>query len=242
MGKGRKTHSQEVKRLSTAKQYELRIHIQRLLMIDIDKKANNNELWEEFVELKKVVDQIQLLETDIKWRSGGTDRMKHMPAFLQWVTENGGIIDNIEVAEFPNVGLGLRAKKGLKKDDAMITIPRKLFMSLDNPVLLAEPYLTEIPFPPTINVKLAFWLIVEKMNPTSFYRPYIDILPEKLPHFLQYSVAEMQELKGSCALAYTINQFKKSVRMFAVMHSFLHQSKHQSLELVRQRFTYELFW
>lgn len=189
------------------------------------------------------MDQIQLLETDLKVRTGaGGDRMKHLPAFLSWITDNGGIVDDIEVAEFPAYGLGLRAKKAFKKDEPMITIPRKLFMSLDNPVLLAEPYLTEIPFPPTINVKLAFWLIVEKLNPTSFYRPYIDFLPEKLPNFLQYSVAEMQELKGSSALAYTINQFKKLVRMFAVMHSFLQKSTHPSLEVMRQRFTYELYW
>lgn len=168
--------------------------------------------------------------------------MKHLPAFLQWITDNGGIVDNIEVAEFPVYGLGLRTKKGFKKDDPMITIPRKLFMSLDNPELLAEPYLTEIPFPPTINVKLAFWLIVQKLNPNSFYRPYLEFLPDKLPTFLQYSVAEMQELKGSCALAYTIQMFKKNVRMFAVMHSFLMKSSHQSLDLVRQRFTYELYW
>lgn len=243
---GRKNNPQkvaEVKKLSTAKHYELKLHIQRLLMIDIDRKANNQELWEEYLELKKVVDQIQLLETDLRVRTGaGGDRMRHMPAFLQWITDNGGIIDNIEVAEFPVYGLGLRAKRAFQKDEAMITIPRKLFMSLDNPVLLAEPFLTEIPFPPTINVKLAFFLICEKLNPTSFYKPYLDVLPERLPHFLQYTVAEMQELKGSCALAYTINQFKKNVRMYAVMHSFLQQSKHPSLEVVRQRFTYELYW
>lgn len=57
MGKsGRKNPQKaaEVKKLSTAKHYELKLHIQRLLMIDIDRKANNQELWEEFVELKKV--------------------------------------------------------------------------------------------------------------------------------------------------------------------------------------------
>lgn len=243
MGKGRKTSNQEVKKLSAAKQYELKMYIQRLLKIDIDRKANNQELWEEYLELKKIADQFVLLETDLKLRTGsGGERMKNMPAFVHWVTENGGLIDNIEVAEYPGVGFGLRSKKGFAKDEAMITIPRKLFMSLDNPALLAEPYLTEIPFPPTINVKLAFWLIVEKLNPNSFYKAYIDILPERLPHFLQYTLAEMQELKGSSALAYTINQYKKHVRMFAVMHSFLQQSRHPSLELVRQRFTFELYW
>lgn len=246
MGKsGRKNNPQKVveaKKLSTAKQYELKLLMQRLLMIDIDRKATNQELWDEYVELKKVVDQIQLIENETKVRTGPTgDRMSHMPAFVKWITDNGGIINDIEIDEFPGYGLGLRAKRAFKKDEPMITIPSKLFMSLDNPVLLAEPYLTEIPFTPVINMKLAFWLIVEKLNPNSFYKPYITILPDKVPHFLQYTLAEMQELKGSCALAYTINQFKKSVRIFAVMQSFLQQSKHPDLENIRHKFTFELF-
>lgn len=218
----------------------MKILIQRLLMIDIDRKANNQELWEEFLELRQVVDKIKSLEHD-KIRNKSGDRLKNMPAFLKWVTQNGGITDNIEVTEFPGLGLGLKALKGFRKDDAMITIPRKLFMSLDNPELLAEPYLTEIPFPPTINVKLVFWLIVEKLNPASFYKPYIDILPDKIPHFMQYSVAEMQELKGSCAQGYAINQFKKFLRTYAVMYKFVEQSTHPKLEQVRKRFTYDLY-
>lgn len=242
MGKSGRKNTLEVKKLSLAKQYEVKLYIQKLLTIDIDRKANNSELWEEFVELRKIVDQIQLIESELKVRSGsGGDRMRNIPGFINWIKENGGLIDNIEISEIPGYGLGLKTTKNVNKEDSIITIPRKLFMALDNPILLNEPYLTEIPFPPTINVKLAFWLIVEKLNPQSFYRPYIDILPEKIPNFLQYSVADLQELKGSSALGYAIIQFKKFVRMFAVMHLFLQQSKHPSLETVRQRFTFELY-
>lgn len=49
---GRKNNAQkapEGKKLSTARQYELKLHIQRLLMIDIDRKASNSELWDEYV-------------------------------------------------------------------------------------------------------------------------------------------------------------------------------------------------
>lgn len=213
-----------------------------LLAIDIDRKANNQELWEEFVQLREIVDRIQKLEQEkVRASKVDRDRTKHLPAFIDWVKRNGGIVDNIEVVEFPGFGLGLKTVKGFRKDEAMITIPRKLFMSLDNPQMLAEPYLSEIPFPPTINAKLAFWLIVERLNPNSFYRPYIDILPERVPNFFQYSVADMQELKGSCALPYAINQFKKFLRTFAVMVRFVEQSTHPSLEQVRQRFTYDLY-
>lgn len=243
---GRKNNSQkpaEAKKLTQAKRLELNLLVQRLSGIDMDRKLNNQELWAEYLELKKIVDQIQLIENDLKVRSGGSggDRMKHMPTFRRWVTDHGGIIDNIDVVEFPGYGLGLQAQKAFKKDDAMITIPRKLFMSLDNPKLLAEPYLTQIPLPPTMNVKLALWLIQERLDANSFYKPYIDILPERIPHFLQYTVAEMQELKGSCALAYTINQYRGNVRMYAIMYNLIRKSTHPSLEMIRQRFTFELY-
>lgn len=244
MGKSGRGKGTAVKKLSVQKQHELKVLINKLLSIDIDRKASNQELFQDFVDLRKVVDEVQSIENEIKVRSGsgsGDSRMKHMPAFLQWIAENGGLVDNIDVVEFPGFGLGLRANKSFKKDEPMITIPRKLFMSLDNATLLSEPYLTEIPFPPTINVKLAFWLIVEKLNPKSFYRPYLDTLPERIPNFLQYSVAEMQELKGSSAMVYAIHQVKKFLRMFAVMHRFVEQSTHPSLEQVRQRFSYELY-
>lgn len=243
MGKSGKGNGPTVKKLSVQKQLELKSLIQRLLTIDIDRKVNNNQEWDEYLELKSVVDQIQSIEVDSKLRTGGNEsRIKHVPAFMKWVSDNGGIVQNIEICDFPGLGLGLKATKDFTKDDVMITIPSKLFMSLDNPVLLTEPYLTEIPFPPTINVKLAFWLIAEKLNPNSFYRPYIDILPEKIPNFMQYSTAEMQELKGSCGLPYAINQFKKFLRSYAVMYRFLEQSTHPSLEHVRHRLTFDLYW
>lgn len=245
MGKSGRGKGTAVKKLSVQKQHELKVLINKLLSIDIDRKASQQELWQDFLDLRKIVDQVQAIENETKVRSGssgsGESRMKHMPAFLKWIAENGGRVENIDVVEFPGFGLGLRALKSFKKDEAMITIPRKLFMSLDNAALLSEPYLTEIPFPPTINVKLAFWLIVEKLNPTSFYRPYLDVLPERIPNFLQFSVAEMQELKGSSAMIYAIHQVKKFLRMFSVMYRFLEQSTHPSLEQVRQSFTFELY-
>lgn len=245
MGKsGRKggAQKQEPKKLSAQKAHELKVLLQLVLQIDIEKKNNVQQLWSEFVELRDIVDRIQAIENDLKVKTPATDRMRNVQNFYRWINENGCQFDGIEITEFPGFELGLRATKDLAKGYPIVTIPKKLFMSLDNPIVLEEPYLSEIPFPPTLNVKLAFWLIVEKLNSASFWKPYIDMLPEKYPTFLHYTVQDMQELKGSCALPYAINQFKKYVRVYGVTHSFLcFQSKHPSLDAIRQSFTFDLF-
>lgn len=231
----------ETKKLPPLKRQQLSQQMQSLLQIDIDRKAPVQQLMKEFVELRQKLDHIRRLEEDLRF-DYNVNRKKALPALYEWIKSNGGDIKKTTVAEVPGFGMGLIATAPIRKGEPIITIPKKLFMCLDNPAVMQEPYLTEIPFPPTMNVKLAFWLMVERLNPDSFWRPYIDTLPEKYQNFLQYSVEDMEALKGSCAQEYAIIQFKTYVRTFAAMYSFIHQSKHPILANIRERFSFDLYW
>jgi len=52
----------------------------------------------------------------------------------------------------------------------------------------------EIALPSSIIMTL--WLIHEKSDPNSFWKPWLDILPETVPSSLNFEAAEMAELEG----------------------------------------------
>lgn len=194
----KKDNKKEVcKKLPVLKRVELNQLLDNLLKLGFKSTNSLTDQWNEYVEMKTLISRIQVIESDLRVKtSGAKSRTFCIEQFLEWAKKNGAEFDGVNIAEFPNYELGLAAGKDLKKDEIFITIPRNMIMSLDNVNASIAPMMSLPLIESMSNVKLAFWLIVEKLNSDSFWKPYLDTLPEKYSTVMNFSVAEMQELKG----------------------------------------------
>ncbi|XP_066263749.1 SET domain-containing protein 4-like isoform X1 [Branchiostoma lanceolatum] len=101
--------------------------------------------------------------------------------FFQWLHRNGCRNVPLKPAIFPETGRGLMATKALKHEELILTIPKRLLITLDAIMdSYIAPYIERAD--PQLNPTqtLAAFLMYEKYRrEKSFWRPYIDILPEE---------------------------------------------------------------
>lgn len=239
-----------MKKLSPMKRNELNHLVDQLLQLGFTASDTKTKTcWEQYVEIQTVLARIKDIESEMKIKTtgGNRDRISYVKTFTKWAQDNGAEFESIEIIEYPNMGLGLRATKDIAKDDLFAIVPNSMIMSLDNVSASISPMMSQLPMIESMhNVKLAFSLLVERLNPDSFWKPYMDLLPTKYSTVMNFSVSEMQELKGSSALPIALNQCKSIARQYAFIHKFLRtvgdEHSDPALELFRSKFTYELYW
>lgn len=228
--------------LSIQKRNELQSLVNNLLKIGVQPANNMNEQWEQYVKMQTILEKVQVLESPLKLKKNGISvRLANIDAFYKWSTENGIKYDGIKISQFPGFDLGLEATRDFKKGDALITIPRKLILSEEN-----IPDDTPSQFGSMTNLKLAYIIMLEKLTSDSFWKPYLDMLPEDYNTVLYYSVSDMQELKGSNTLSQALKQCKTIARQYAFIYN-CYQTPTRADQLspigmiLKERFCYDLY-
>nr|XP_006819296.1 PREDICTED: histone-lysine N-methyltransferase setd3-like [Saccoglossus kowalevskii] len=146
-------------------------------------KANGPPLsgtkqWEEFLELHKLVEIIR--EKQIDHIPIETSRDEHIEEFLTWLKYNDVEVDHVSIEKFSE-GYGLKALKEFKKEDTLLTVPRKVMMTVETAessvlgsLISKDRVLQAMP-----NITLSVHLLCEKQLEDSFWKPYInDILKQ----------------------------------------------------------------
>lgn len=241
------------KKLSPQKRHELNQLIDVLLNLGFKQAQTITDQWSQYNEIQGILDRIQAIENVLKVKNTKQkSRGANIGAFCKWAEDNGAIFDSIKVAEISGYDLGLEATKEINKGDNFVIIPKKMIMSEEDLSSTLIPIASEIPMLDSMNnVKLAFALLLEKLNPDSFWKPYIDILPEKYSTVMYFTVNEMQELKGSNVLGQALNQCKFIARQYAFIYKCVQNVRSdvygknsdggKAFDLLKEKFTYELY-
>lgn len=243
MGKG-----QKAKKLPVNKRNELAKCIDQILSHGFKTTTNLSEQWSQYVEIRSLLDRVQSIESDLKVKSSSSkNRVGCIENFCNWARDNGAHFDGVKITEIPGYGMGLEATKEFDEGAVFISIPKKLLMGLDNVSTAIAPMMSEMPMIQSMsNIKLAFSLLVEKLNPNSFWKPYIDILPEKYSTVMNFSSSEMQELKGSSALSSALVQCKNIARQYAFIRKYIDNIKEEGFDAtlltLKERFSFDLYW
>ncbi|XP_075157532.1 actin-histidine N-methyltransferase-like [Haematobia irritans] len=189
---------------------DLIIHLTRIIYIG---KTNHLDEWTLYIQIQEILSRIQVLQTPLRCKSSNTDkssRLVNIDKFYQWVKENGIKYDGIEIAEFPGYDLGLKAKRDFNKNELLFGIPRKLVLCEENEdCAFARKGIFNVS-----NLNLACSLMLEASKPDSFWKPYIDLLPETYNTVLYFTVDEMAQLKGSNALSAALYQCNLIARCY----------------------------
>ncbi|KAL5277237.1 SETD3 family protein [Megaselia abdita] len=245
MGKNRQQNKPNQKselKISAQKRNELNSIVDSILKLGFKQSANINEQFQVYSEIQSLLDRVVVIESVLKVKTPAKSRKSSIDVFTKWVRENGGKFDGIVISEFPGYDLGLEATKPFKEDDLIIEIPQKLIMCDDT--CMPEEVQEVVKMIPMLekmkNVRLAFSLIYEKVG-QSFWKPYLDILPEKYNTVMNFSVTEMQELKGSNTFGNTLNQCISIARQYAVIYKSIQSGGNKVFEILKEKFTYEFY-
>lgn len=243
-----------IKKLSQPKRNELNEAADHLLKLCFDATANPTELWTQYNDIQTVLRRIKLIENELKPKTTpstvGQKRVTAIEQFCQWARTNGIQFDGIQIQQYPNLEFGLQSNREFKQGELFVTVPRKVILSLDNHLsCVSAALLSHLPVLDTMpNVKLAMALIVERLlGAKSFWKPYIDLLPEKYATVMHFSPTEMAELKGTSAFMPALNQCKHIARQYAFLRKALHSFKDNTacdsiLAVLQERFTYDIYW
>lgn len=236
------------RKLSHQKRLELSHLNDCLLKIGFQPANTVAEQWKQYEELSSLLVSIQAIESELKTKTiGGRNRAACIENFVKWSNENGAIFDGVRINRFHNYEFGLEATRDFKESELFVIIPKRMIMTVDNVSALIAPILSQMPLIDSMqNVKLAFSLVVERLDPNSFWRPYIDLLPDKYATVMQFSVTDMQELKGSSALSAALGQCKNIARQYAFIYKYLHNIAEAQCDalvnVLKERFTYDIYW
>lgn len=236
------------KKLSQQKRNEINQLADYLLKLGFDATVTVNELWTQYTEIQSNLQRLQAIESKLKAKSHNGNRLATIDRFLEWAKANGAHFDGVRVQQFPQYELGLVATKDFQRGEQFVTIPHKMILSLDNLSETAAEILDQVPVLDTMpNVKLAFVLVIERLNGnTSFWKPYIDLLPERYSTVMYFTPSEMNELKGSSAFHMALNQCKHIARQYAFIRKAIQNLRcdqpESMLATLKERFTYDLYW
>ncbi|XP_059178140.1 actin-histidine N-methyltransferase-like [Physella acuta] len=195
--------------------------------------------WEDYPEIVGLVEKIRTIQTVLA--PPEKNRADLFPGFVKWLTDHGVDTSSVEISEFPQFGYGLKATRDIKENDKFLQIPRKLMLTVDSAKksslgsLIAEDKILQV----MPNVTLALHLLNEKLNPESFWKPYIDILPSKYSLPLYWSSEHLQYLKGSPVQGDAINQYRNIARQYAYFYRLLQKNPAANNLLLKDNFTYD---
>lgn len=257
--------------LPALKRIELRQLVDALLQLTLIKNIAPADQWQQYIDMQTLLARIRSIETEIRWRpvavqgAGKTQhqqqqRSQNIAAFKRWATENGASFEGVDIVEFSGYELGLVATKPIERGSLFVTVPQCMIMTSETVPAPATPGLPQLmrrlPMIEQMpSVRLAFGVLVERLlDEQSFWRPYLNVLPERYATVLAYTVNDMQELQGSNALPEALRQCRSIARQYACVHKLLHGENVAGarsgddaeavglLELIRDKFTYELYW
>lgn len=243
------TRENLVRKLSQQKQNELNNLSDILLKLGFESTTTINDMWIQYNTIQSNLERIQAIEAELKVKSSATgNRAAAVKNFCEWARQNGAKFDGVEIHQFPRFEFGLMAAKNFKCGEQFVTIPKRMILSIENAEESVMDVLSQLPVLDAMpNVRLAVTLVIERLNGNdSFWKPYIDLLPERYSTVMYFTPHEMNELKGSSAFIMALNQCKHVARQYAFIRKAIQNitniHSNASLSLLKERFTYDLYW
>lgn len=154
------------------------------------------------------------------------DRKARGAAFTKWLSANAPnslLGDRFDFTWNVAEGSGVVARRDMKAQEAFIRIPRKVMMTSTQAIAsdLGKYLKSDQMFGTMPNLMLAIFLMFESLNPDSFWKPYIDVLPRDFNLPLFFSTEELAHLEGSPTYYDVLKTQKQTLRQYVLTHKLL---------------------
>lgn len=230
-----------LKKIPPHKRNELNQLLDKILKVSssVPESANVAKEWEAYQEIQKLLSKVKQLESDLLQPLAS--RSSAIDEFLLWLRNNNVEFDGLKIAEYPGLDLGIEAEKDFKEGDMMIAVPRSVMLTVENiqhspfkELAKKDPLLVNMP-----NVALSLLLLLQRHDPKSFWKPYMNMLPQKYTTVLYFTPDEILQLKGSPAYEMALRQCRSIARQYAYFNKLFQRSGDEASTMLREVFTYE---
>ncbi|CAK1543156.1 unnamed protein product [Leptosia nina] len=201
--------------------------------------GNVTKIWDHHKEIVPLIKEIISYEYSKKHQAG--TRKSNIEKYVNWLKENGAEFEGVEIAEFEGFDYGLKATKDFCEDSLLLTIPQKVMMTEKDAqkselseFIKQDPLMQNMP-----NVTLALFLLLEKSKSDSFWKPYIDTLPQKYSTILYFDVEEFAELKPSPTFESSLKLYTNIARQYAYFWHKINKTDIPALKSLQDIFTFE---
>jgi len=145
---------------------------------------------------------------------------------LKWAQKETRNIINVTIAEFPDMGYGLKATKPIKRNEIALSIHKNYFLSLDN--CFNDKFMKEKVYPKgkTLNIYQKFILFLWKeisLGKDSKYVAYFESLPRNITNVLLWSKEAIDVIQRNDLKQYIINKQKKIESEYNALVKFIEE-------------------
>lgn len=135
-------------------------------------------------------------------------------AFVKWLLDNGARFPGLELREYEAEVRGVHAKEELEGDQVVVEIPLKCLITVEmgkGTEIGKAVVASDLPLDAPKHIFLMLFVLTDRHNPTSFFKPYYDILPSSLSNMpIFWTQNELAYLQGSYLLT-QIDERKRAI-------------------------------
>lgn len=121
--------------------------------------------------------------------------------FESWLLENGAKFSKLELKNYGDEVRGCKSVYDIEEDEIIVEIPLNCVITVEmgkETDVGKELLKTNIDLDAPKHIYLMLFMLIDRKNPTSFFKPYYDILPATLHNMpIFWSEDEIDYLKGS---------------------------------------------
>lgn len=227
------------------------LNVETIVRDDSRWKVEGDAIFETLLAVEAAVKKVRQLQCS--WPTAIPHRdAAAFSGFADWLTENG-----VDMAEAPfEVGRAgsdetveenatLFATRDIQEGDTFVTVPPALMMSSKTALtssvgkfLSAVPALRANP-----SMTLSLHLLVEALDESSFFRPYIRVLPAKfsIPTSLPFSASQLLSLRPSPAFARAVRTLRSQLMQYTKIYAVLAKKPSSITSPTVEMFSYDNF-
>ncbi|XP_045773540.1 actin-histidine N-methyltransferase [Maniola jurtina] len=237
----RKRNAKEGNKFTQQLRKELSILVDKLLKLTSIFQATGTvaKSWEHHLQIEAIIKEILKIET-ASTKVGKSHRKLNLEKYVNWLDEHGAKFEGVEISEFDGYELGLKATKDFAEGSLILTVPTEVMMTEKNAAeselgafISIDPLLQNMP-----NITLALFLLLEKSTPDSFWKPYIDVLPEIYSTVLYFTSEELAELRPSPAFESSLKMYRNIARQYAYFNNKIHAMDLPVFKNLQEIFTF----
>jgi histone-lysine N-methyltransferase SETD3 len=152
-------------------------------------------------------------------REGGAGEGDKFDIFEKWLLDAGAKFPKLELQDYGNEVRGCHATQSIAHDEVIVEIPINCLITVEmgKATDIGKKIIrANIDLDAPKHIFLMLFMLIDRKNPNSFFKPYYDILPPTLSNMpIFWTEKELQALKGS----HVLNQIEE--RKMAIDNDYM---------------------
>ena len=184
--------------------------------------------------VKEKIEDMKKLYKEIHGLPYGDPRMEQIEVFIDWMRKNGAIFEKIQMHYYAHDYRGVHTMKDIEEFEIFLRVPENLIITSKRgkqTPIGAKMVASGIELDWDYLAYITVFFLTEYHNPTSFWRPYLDVYPKDVSCFpMFYTEEEKNMIKGSEMLKQVYDELEEIKSEYSKIAEAVPEFKQFSLE------------